>query len=168
MLACRADGDVRRQLVPDAVDLMKLQGTLGVLAALLGPARPGGGEDVPQPRHEAEGAGVHGLDDADLLLPGLAQPAGPEVVLAQPLVQLPPEGDRAVLIALGQGRNANPGLIALEPTEAAAEAVLGACDQVLEGGAALGQHPDEQDPEMDRCGEFAVGLVAAVLVGDFA
>src|SRR5947209_4114481 len=134
MLAGRTDGEVLGQFTADLVDLMNLQGPFAVPAALASPSRAGGTEDVPQAGHQAEGAGVDGFDDADLLLPDLAQPAGPEVVLPQALVEVQPEGDGAGLVALRQGRRGDPGLVAFEPTQALAEAVLGAGDEVLQRG----------------------------------
>src|SRR5437879_11253197 len=100
MLACRADGHVGGQFSADVVDLVNLQGAFAVGAALLGPTRPRGKEDVSQTGHQAEGAGVDGLDAVELLLPSLAQPAAAKVMGAQALVEVAPEGQRAVLVAL--------------------------------------------------------------------
>src|ERR1041384_2382666 len=144
---------------------MNLQSAFLVLAALLGPSRARGGPDVPQPRHQAEGAGVDGCDNAEFLLPGLAQPGGTEMVLTQPLVEVAPEGDRAVAVALRQGRRSHPGFVAFEPTQERAEALLGAGDQVLQRGAVLGQHPDQENPEMHGGGQLPVSPIAAVRSG---
>ena len=50
---------------------------------------------------------------------------------AQALVEVAPEGDRTVLVALRQGRNANPRLVPLPPAQSSAETLLGPRDQVL-------------------------------------
>jgi hypothetical protein len=67
------------------------------------PPEPEGVKTRPQPGHQAEGAGVEGLQGGELLLPGLAQPAAAEVVPAQALVEGLPVGGGAVAVALGQG-----------------------------------------------------------------
>src|SRR5437899_2329142 len=110
---------------------MNLQGAFAVGTALLGPARPGGQEDVPQAGHQAEGAGVDGLDARELLLPGLAQPAAGEVMGAQALVEVAPEGERAVLVALREGRGGDPRLVLFAPAQGVAETLLSAADQIF-------------------------------------
>src|SRR5271168_5114336 len=143
MHARLADGDVSGQFLPYLVDLMNLQSAFGVDAALLGSPRSGGNEDVPQSRHQTEGAGVDGFDDADFLLPRFAQPASAEVMFPQSPIEVAPEGDGAVSVALRQGRDADPGFVSFQPAQGFAETILRPRDHILERGTTLGQHADQ-------------------------
>src|SRR3954471_1539856 len=115
---------------------MEFQRPAGVLAPLLGSAGAGGRERLAEAGYQAERAGVQRLQVREPLLPSLAQPAGAEVVLAEAVVGVLPEGDRAGGVALRQGGRADPGLVGLGQAPERAEAGLEAGEEVLQRGAA--------------------------------